>query len=124
MPDLSRADFPEVQMRREPRRADEIRPVALLGIVIECAGQKVSQRSGRASFARLPDGAKAFSPLDARLELQFAEQQRFRPARGRRELFRRCQRRGRVRLGEAMSPEWSEHLERLLALVLNRPRFM
>ena len=83
-PSLDRdAVLAEMQMRREPRRASDIRAVALVGIIIERFTQETIQFGGGTRLARLPLGAQPIGPVAFRLKLQIVERERLRPLRRR-----------------------------------------
>ncbi len=64
VPHLARADLAEVQVRREARRADEVRPVAAIGVGQETLAQEAPKLGFGTGTAGVPGSAQAGGPVE------------------------------------------------------------
>ena len=70
MPDLSRADFPEVEVRGQARGAGDAGLVPMFFIMGKSRAEKVRELGVGSALSRLPRRADSRSPVDSRLEFQ------------------------------------------------------
>ena len=124
LPHLARADLAKVQVRRQARRAHEVRPVAALGVGQEPVAQEALQLGLGPDAARLPGRAQAIGPAAPWLQLQRGQRQRRGPPGRWGEFARRGQRLARFGGGQAGSPERCEDPEWLAGFVADSPRLV
>ena len=122
VPDLARADLAETQMRRQPRGAVAVGPVAVAGIAGNAAAEKRLEGGLCRGLARRPVVAQAAGPIRlARLKLPVLQ-----PVGGEVchaiQRFRRGQRLGRIAQRQHPPPERCEHAQAPIFLVPNLAR--
>src|ERR1039458_6743873 len=121
LPHLTGADLAKVQVRRQPRCAHEVSPVAVQRVGQEAAAQEALQLGLGAGAARLPGRSQTIGPVGLRLQLQRSERQRRWPSGCRGVFARRGQGFGRFTRAQAGSPERGEHAEWVAGLVPDSP---